>query len=330
MKKILMLATGGTIACRRTPQGLKPLMGSDELLEYVPMVRDVCETDTLQLYNLDSTDIRPHHWLGMAEAIRENYDKYDGFVITHGTDTMAYTAAALSYLLLSSPKPVVITGAQKPVDMENTDARVNLYDSFVYAADEHAAGVHIVFDGRVILGTRAKKTRSKSYNAFSSINYPAVASVSDGEVRHYIKPEKRESLFFSALNTRVSVCTLAPSMDSGALKYMLDNSDAVIIETYGVGGIPAEGGFSDVIRAGVQKGVTVVITTQVLNEGSDMAVYRVGKTIKEDLGLLEAYDMTHEATLAKLMWILARFTKREDIVREFYTPYNNDIYNKVR
>ncbi len=328
MKKILMIATGGTIACRRTPEGLKPLLGSSDLLKYVPDVKDVCVADTLQLYNLDSTDIRPHHWVGMANAVKENYEKYDGFVITHGTDTMAYTAAALSYLLLSSPKPVVITGAQKPVDMENTDARVNLYDSFVYASDDDASGVNIVFDGKVILGTRAKKTRSKSYNAFSSINYPEVARVSEGQVRHYIKREKREKEFFDSLNTRVSVCTLAPSMDSGALKYMMDNSDAVIIETYGVGGIPAEGGFEEVIRAGVKKGVTVVITTQVLNEGSDMAVYRVGKQIKEDLGLLEAYDMTHESALAKLMWILARYTKREDVIREFYTPRNFDIYEK--
>jgi L-asparaginase len=330
MKRILMIATGGTIACRRTESGLKPLMGSDELLRYVPDINKVCIADTLQLYNLDSTDIRPHHWLGIANAVSENYEKYDGFVITHGTDTMAYTAAALSYLLLSSPKPVVITGAQKPVDMENTDARTNLYDSFVYAADDFSAGVHIVFDGRVILGTRAKKTRSKSYNAFSSINYPAVATVSEGEVRHYIKQEKKEKCFYNSLNTRVSVCALAPSMDSGALEYMLDNSDAVIIETYGVGGIPAEGGFENAIARGVEKGVTVVITTQVLNEGSDMAVYRVGKKIKESLGLLEAYDMTHEAAIAKLMWILARFDKREDIVREFYTPRNFDIYNKVR
>ena len=328
MKKILMIATGGTIACRRTPQGLKPLMGSDELLKYVPDVKNVCDADTLQLYNVDSTDIRPHHWLGIAKAVAENYEKYDGFVITHGTDTMAYTAAALSYLLLSSPKPVVITGAQKPVDMENTDARVNLYDSFVYASEDEASGVHIVFDGKVILGTRAKKTRSKSYNAFSSINYPEVAYVSEGQVRHYIKQEKREKEFFSFLNTRVSVCALAPSMDSGALRYMLENSDAVIIETYGVGGIPAEGGFETAIREAVQRGVTVVITTQVLNEGSDMAVYLVGKQIKEDLGLLEAYDMTHESALAKLMWILARHTKREDIVREFYTPRNFDIYEK--
>ena len=117
-------------------------------------------------------------------------------------------------------------------------------------------------------------------------------------------------------------------MDSGALRYMLENSDAVIIETYGVGGIPAEGGFETAIREAVQRGVTVVITTQVLNEGSDMAVYLVGKQIKEDLGLLEAYDMTHESALAKLMWILARYTKREDIVREFYTPRNFDIYEK--
>ncbi|MBO5981257.1 MAG: asparaginase [Clostridia bacterium] len=330
MKKILMIATGGTIACRRTEKGLTPLMGSSDLLKYVPDVKSVCHADTLQLYNVDSTDIRPHHWLGIAKTVADNYEKYDGFVITHGTDTMAYTAAALSYLLLSSPKPVVITGAQKPVDMENTDARINLYDSFVYASDDDASGVHIVFDGKVILGTRAKKTRSKSYNAFASINYPEVARVSDGQVRHYIKQEKREKAFFGALNTRVSVCALAPSMDSGALKYMLANSDAVIIETYGVGGIPAEGGFETAIREGVEKGVTVVITTQVLNEGSDMAVYLVGKQIKEDLCLLEAYDMTHEAALAKLMWILARYTKREDIVREFYTPRNFDIYEKKK
>ncbi len=330
MKKILMIATGGTIACRRTEKGLTPLMGSSDLLKYVPDVKNVCFADTVQLYNVDSTDIRPHHWLGIAKTVADNYEKYDGFVITHGTDTMAYTAAALSYLLLSSPKPVVITGAQKPVDMENTDARINLYDSFVYASDDDASGVHIVFDGKVILGTRAKKTRSKSYNAFASINYPEVARVSDGQVRHYIKQEKREKEFFSALNTRVSVCALAPSMDSGALKYMLANSDAVIIETYGVGGIPAEGGFETAIREGVEKGVTVVITTQVLNEGSDMAVYLVGKQIKEDLCLLEAYDMTHEAALAKLMWILARYTKREDIIREFYTPRNFDIYEKKK
>ena len=325
MKKILMIATGGTIACRRTPQGLKPLMGSDELLKYVPDVKSVCHADTLQLYNVDSTDIRPHHWLGIAKAVAENYEKYDGFVITHGTDTMAYTAAALSYLLLSSPKPVVITGAQKPVDMENTDARVNLYDSFVYASDDNSSGVHIVFDCKVILGTRAKKTRSKSYNAFSSINYPEVAYVSEGQVRHYIKQEKREKEFFGSLNTRVSVCALAPSMDSGALRYMLENSDAVIIETYGVGGIPAEGGFETAIREAVQRGVTVVITTQVLNEGSDMAVYLVGKQIKEDLGLLEAYDMTHESALAKLMWILAITKTPSKVKKMFYRNVADDI-----
>jgi L-asparaginase len=104
-------------------------MGSDELLRYVPDINKVCIADTLQLYNLDSTDIRPHHWLGIANAVSENYEKYDGFVITHGTDTMAYTAAALSYLLLSSPKPVVITGAQKPVDMENTDEPILRFSS---------------------------------------------------------------------------------------------------------------------------------------------------------------------------------------------------------
>ena len=167
MKKILMLGTGGTIACKRGEYGLKPLISSDELLSYVPDAAQFCQADSLQILNIDSTNMQPKHWLAMAEAIETHYEEYDGFVICHGTDTMAYTAAALSYLIQSSAKPVVITGAQKPIDMENTDARINLYDSLRFASDDRACGVTIVFDGKVIAGTRGKKERTKSYNAFS-------------------------------------------------------------------------------------------------------------------------------------------------------------------
>ena len=124
MKKILLLGTGGTIACKRTPDGLKPVITSEEILTYVPDSRNYCQIDSIQILNIDSTNIQPSHWLAVAKAIEEHYDEYDGFVITHGTDTMAYTAAALSYLIQNSPKPIVITGAQKPIDMENTDAYI--------------------------------------------------------------------------------------------------------------------------------------------------------------------------------------------------------------
>ena len=157
MKRILLIGTGGTIACKRSEDGLRPVITSDELLSFVPSCREYCQVDTRQIFNIDSTNIQPRHWLAIASAIEENYEDYDGFVICHGTDTMAYTAAALSYLIQDSLKPIIITGAQKPIDMENTDARTNLADSLRFASCERAYGVNIVFDGKVIAGTRGKK-----------------------------------------------------------------------------------------------------------------------------------------------------------------------------
>ena len=123
------------------------------------------------------------HWRKTVKAIEENYDKFDGFVIAHGTDTLAYTASALSYMIQNSKKPVVITGSQKPINMDITDAKTNLIDSFTYASDDKSQGVSIVFDGKVIAGTRAKKVRSKSYNAFSSIDFPFLAVIQDGQIK---------------------------------------------------------------------------------------------------------------------------------------------------
>ena len=130
MKKILMIGTGGTIASIKTENGLVPQISSDELLAYVPEIKEYCLADSIQLLNIDSTNIQPEHWVMMTEAIEKHYDKYDGFVITHGTDTMAYTSAALSYLIQNSSKPIVLTGAQKPINADITDAKKNLLDSF--------------------------------------------------------------------------------------------------------------------------------------------------------------------------------------------------------
>ena len=169
MKKILLLGTGGTIACKRTPDGLKPVITSEEILTYVPDSRNYCQIDSIQILNIDSTNIQPSHWLAVAKAIEEHYDEYDGFVITHGTDTMAYTAAALSYLIQNSPKPIVITGAQKPIDMENTDARTNLADSLRYSSHDKAHGVNIVFDGKVMQVPEAKKGVLKAITPFPAL-----------------------------------------------------------------------------------------------------------------------------------------------------------------
>ena len=182
-----MIATGGTIASKESGHGLHPALNPFDLLCAVPEVRNICSVDTVQLMNLDSTDISPENWLQMAKTIEDNYQQYDSFVITHGTDTMAYTAAALSYLIQNSPKAIVLTGAQKSISLSDTDARSNLIDSFIYAADENSQGVTIVFNGKVILGTRARKERTRSYNAFSSVDYPEVAIIREKRIIRYLE-----------------------------------------------------------------------------------------------------------------------------------------------
>ena len=204
MKKILLIATGGTIASRKTGTGLAPGFSAEELLARVPEVRGLCRVEAVQPLNLDSTNISPGDWLLIAEVIEENYGRFDGFVICHGTDTLAYTAAALSYLIQNTGKPIVLTGAQRPIDREDTDARQNLLDSFSYACSGDS-GVCIVFGGHVIAGTRARKTRTKSYNAFSSLNFPDIAELRDRRVVRFI-PYKGagEPVFTHKLNTRAA------------------------------------------------------------------------------------------------------------------------------
>ena len=150
-----------TIASRQTKDGLAPGLTPEDILSYIPAVKNVCEVQTKQVCNLDSTNVTPEHWKMMVKAVEDNYAYYDGFVICHGTDTLAYTAAALSYMIQNSAKPIVVTGAQKPINMDVTDAKTNLLDSFIYAADDDSQGVNLVFDGKVIVGTRAKKSMQR-------------------------------------------------------------------------------------------------------------------------------------------------------------------------
>lgn len=325
MKRILLIGTGGTIASEMTEGGLAPELTTEQLLARIPGITGICGAECIQLLNLDSTNITPRHWLMMARCVRERYGGYDGFVITHGTDTMAYTAAALSYLIQGSPKPIVLTGAQKPIGFDSTDSKTNLTDAFRCAAED-LPGVSIVFNGKVIPGTRAKKTRSKSFQAFSSINYPELGVLRDGVLLRYIRQECGAApVFYDSLNTRVALLKLTPGTGRELADFLLERNDALIIESFGVGGLPESGGFYACIRDAMARGKTIVLTTQVENEGSDLGVYHVGHALKNDLGVLEAYDMTTEAVVAKLMWILGLTRRREEIERLFYTPVARDI-----
>lgn len=327
-KKILLLATGGTIASKKSDSGLKPQITPEELLCYIPKVEEFCDVDVKQILNIDSSNMEPKHWKLMVHAIRENYEKYDGFVIAHGTDTMAYTAAALSYMIQNSKKPIVITGAQKPIDMEITDAKSNLMDSFLYASDEKSQGVQLVFDGKVIAGTRAKKVRSKSYNAFSSIDYPCLAVIQDMNIMRYIPmlPFEEEVRFYEELDENIYLMKLIPGIKPAILKSIFENYDCIVVESFGVGGIPqsiAED-FYQLCQEHPEK--LVVMATQVAHEGSDMTVYEVGHDMKKHCRFLESYDMTLESVIAKIMWMLAnKEIDRAAIEDTFYKNINYDV-----
>ena len=328
MKKILLITTGGTIASLKSEQGLVPSMASEELLSHVPEVRSLCAVSTVQLYNLDSTNMKPEYWLNVATYIKSVYDEYDGFVITHGTDTMAYASSMLYYLIQNSPKPIVLTGAQIPIERRDTDARGNLTEAFTYACDNDACGVHIVFDGKIIAATRAKKTHSKSFNAFSSIDYPDIGFVREGRVRYFIKEAlKGPVVFYDKIDPSVIVIKLIPGMKADILNYVADHAHAVIIESFGVGGIPfyENDDFVEKIEHLLARGVRIIMTTQVQHEGSDMAVYHVGLRIKEKYELPEAYDMTTETVVAKTMWALPQTNSAAEFSKLFHTPIGIDI-----
>lgn len=328
MKQILMIATGGTIASREGGHGLVPAVTGEELAAAVPGLRDICRLDVLQLMNIDSTNMRPKQWLMIRNAIMERYRDYDGFVILHGTDTMAYTAAALSYLIQDSAKPIVLTGSQKPMQNPYTDARINLFQSVLYAADDSSCNVCVVFNGKVIAGTRARKQRTRSFDAFDSMNFPELAIIRDSRIIRYYterQPLPEELKTYDRLNDRVFVLKLTPEIKADIFGLLDGHYDAMILETFGIGGIPEyDDAFERAIFSWVDTGKTIAVTTQVPEEGCDMGVYQVGKKYSGHAGILQSGDMTTEAIVAKLMWVLGQTADREEIASLFSKEINHD------
>ena len=350
MKHILLIATGGTIASAEDGNGLSPALTGEELARSVPEIEGLCELDIVQPMNIDSTNMRPADWLRIAEVIRENYDAHDGFVVLHGTDTMSYTAAALSYLIQDSPKPIVLTGSQQPMGNPFTDAKINLYQSLVYAVSDRSRDVSIVFGGYAIAGTRARKQRTMSFNAFNSINYPVLAYlrqdkiICSGSAAVSAGPAEcdcagdgaaraadgalDEPRFYTELNSRVCALKLTPGLTPDIFRLLKPDYDAVILETFGMGGVPERGAdgasYQEAIFDWVDSGRTVVMTTQVPEEGLDLGVYEVGRAYAEHPGILKGGDMTTEAVVAKTMWALGQTRDADELQRLFYCPINHD------
>lgn len=350
MKHILLIATGGTIASAEDGNGLSPALTGEELARSVPEIEGLCELDIVQPMNIDSTNMRPADWLRIAEVIRENYDAHDGFVVLHGTDTMSYTAAALSYLIQDSPKPIVLTGSQQPMGNPFTDAKINLYQSLVYAVSDRSRDVSIVFGGYAIAGTRARKQRTMSFNAFNSINYPVLAYLrqdkiicsgsvavsaglaecdcAGGGAARAADGALDEPRFYTELNSRVCALKLTPGLTPDIFRLLKPDYDAVILETFGMGGVPERGAdgasYQEAIFDWVDSGRTVVMTTQVPEEGLDLGVYEVGRAYAEHPGILKGGDMTTEALVAKTMWALGQTRDADELQRLFYRPINHD------
>ena len=337
MKKILLLATGGTLAARDSENGLVPSMMADEILHHVPEIKGFCEVSAKQILNIDSSNIQPEDWLLISRTIKTHYETYDGFVITHGTDTMAYTACALSYLIQNPAKPIVLTGAQKPIDQKNSDAIQNIFDAFWFSVHPENSGVYLVFDERAIVGTRASKVRSKSCDAFESINYPEAAhihypktaiashSLNIGLYRKMLK--KQEVKYYDQLNSSVFLLKLIPGIEPEILEYVGQRYDAVVIESYGMGGLPFADrrNFLKQVERLANQGKIVAVATQVKSEGSDLSVYEVGMKALQSVPLLQSMDMTVEAVVTKLMWILSTTKVFKEVEGLFYTPVNEDI-----
>ena len=342
MKNILLIATGGTIASAEDDNGLSPALTGEELAQSVPQIAGLCELDIVQPMNIDSTNMRPCDWLTIRNVIMDAYDDHDGFVILHGTDTMSYTAAALSYLIQNSRKPIVLTGSQQPMGNPFTDAKLNLYQSLLYAIDGRSHDVSIVFGGKAIAGTRARKQRTMSFNAFISVNYPSLAYIrNDRIIRSAILPTPAEiaaacpaippiaPTTYERIDDRVCVLKLTPGLTPAIFELLAPSYDAVILETFGMGGIPEYGAdatrtYQRAIFDWVDSGRTIVMTTQVPEEGLDLGVYEVGRAYAEHPGILKGDDMTTEALVAKTMWALGQSRDAQTVRELFYRPVNHD------
>lgn len=324
--RILMVATGGTIASAEEGNGLTPQLTGEQLAGYVPQTSELADIDIVQPMNIDSTNMRPGNWQVIGDAILARYEDYDGFVVLHGTDTMAYTAAALSYLIQDSPRPIVLTGSQQPMSSPFTDARINLYQSVLYACDEESRDVSVVFGGKVVAGTRARKQRTMSFNAFTSVNYPELALIRNERIIRTAPADARrrahEPRIYHDLDERVFVLKLTPEVNPSVFTLLREDYDAIILETFGIGGIPDA--LHDAIFGWVDSGRTLVVTTQVPEEGLDLGVYEVGRAYAEHPGILRGADMTCEALVAKTMWALGQTRDATHLQELFYAPVNHD------
>lgn len=328
-KRILLITTGGTIASETSDEGLKPGLLSSDILTTVNSIAARYDVTTHDLFSLDSSNIQPEEWQLIARCVNDAYRDFDGIVITHGTDTMAYTASVLSFMLRGIPIPVVLTGSQLPISHPLTDAKDNLFCAFAMAAGGRP-GVFLAFNRKVLRGCRAVKVRTKSFDAFESINCPPVAKVDVGGLivseELIIKPDSVFKLK-DALCSDVILIKIIPGLNPELFK-MLQHSGSrgVVIEAFGAGGMHfMRRDLITALQELADSGVVVVVCSQCLYESCDFTIYQTGMRLVEHNGIIQAKDMTTEAAVTKLMWCLGQTSDLAELQRLFTADLAGEI-----
>lgn len=298
MKHILMIATGGTIACRQTGRGLAPSLTGEELLDLLPEISRICRVIVENPLNIDSTDMTAADRMKIANCVWQNYDRYDGFVITHGTDTLSYTAAFLYHVLKNLNKPVLLTGAQKPISVEDSDAARNLLDAFRVAAAGYV-GVAAVLHGQVIRGNHVVKMHTTAVDAFRSVGAPLAGTVDEqGKVRLRIVPLLGgEPSFVETVDAKIMLMKLVPDLDPSIFDFLC-RYPKVIIEGFGSGGIPQR--LEKVVQKLIMGGTKVYLTSQCMEGETNLHKYEVGRRA-EAMGAISLGHRTTEDALAAIM-----------------------------
>lgn len=327
-KRILIITTGGTLASAVSKEGLVPELASKDIFNSIEGIATYYEVEFLDLFSLDSSNIQPEEWAILAQEISQRYNKFEGIVVIHGTDTMAYTAAALSFMLLHIPIPVILTGSQLSILNPIADAVENCRCAINMAGSE-IPGVYVAFNRKVICGTRASKVRTISFDAFESINSPYVGVVNSNglDIAKYALKKRRNSFQLKdKLCTKVFLLKLIPGTDPSIFDLLHGMGyKGIVVEAFGIGGMHFERrDLPEAIGRAIEKGMTILVGSQCLYEGSNLSIYQTGQKILQQ-GAIPAYDMTIEAAVTKLMWVLGQTEDKAKIK----TYFQKDLAGEV-